>query len=99
MTNHAITTTNHMENNFHLSNKKAIYYNMKIFYESQGLDPFDYLPLTFHIKEGENDREFSKFLDVYNNPSKSNTLQKYTKLGTSMWIVKPGENTNRGCGI
>jgi len=29
-------TTNHQENNFHLSNKKAIYYNMKIYYESIG---------------------------------------------------------------
>lgn len=29
-------TYNHMENNFHLSNKKALYYNMKIYYESTG---------------------------------------------------------------
>ena len=29
-------TTNHQENNYHLSNKKAIYYNMKIYYESTG---------------------------------------------------------------
>lgn len=26
-------------------------------------------------------------------------LQKFPKYGTSLWIVKPGENTNRGCGI
>lgn len=26
--------TSHMENNYHLSNKKAIYYNMKIYYEA-----------------------------------------------------------------
>lgn len=88
-----------MENNFHLSNKKAIYYNMKIYYEAQGLDPFEYIPLTFHIKEGENDREFQKFLDVFNNPGKNQALQKFNKFGTAIWIVKPGENTNRGCGI
>jgi tubulin--tyrosine ligase len=35
-TSHSVLTYNHMENNFHLSNKKAIYYNMKIFYESIG---------------------------------------------------------------
>ena len=26
-------------------------------------------------------------------------LKKYPKYGTSLWIIKPGENTNRGCGI
>ena len=33
VSSHSFRTTNHMENNFHLSNKKAIYYNMKIYYE------------------------------------------------------------------
>mmetsp|Transcript_33811 Transcript_33811/g.32888 ORF Transcript_33811/g.32888 Transcript_33811/m.32888 type:complete len:128 (-) Transcript_33811:743-1126(-) len=58
---HQIMICNHMENNFHLSNKKALFYNMKIFYESQGLEYFNILPLTFHIKEGVNDKEFAKF--------------------------------------
>ena len=35
-TSHSVITYNHMENNFHLSNKKAIYYNMKIYYEAIG---------------------------------------------------------------
>ena len=35
-TSHHIITYNHMENNYHLSNKKALYYNMKIYYESVG---------------------------------------------------------------
>jgi hypothetical protein len=47
-----------MENNYHLSNKKALYYNMKIYYESIGQDWFNVLPLTFHIKEGPSDKEF-----------------------------------------
>lgn len=50
--------TNHMENNFHLSNKKAIYYNMKIYYEAIGQSPFENMPLTYHIKEGITDRAF-----------------------------------------
>ena len=58
-------TTNHTENNFHLSNKKAIFYNMKVYYESLNLNPFDYLPLTFNIKEGVNDKEFNKFSEVF----------------------------------
>lgn len=41
-----------MEGNFHLSNKKAIFYNMKVYYEAIKESPFDYLPLTFHIKDG-----------------------------------------------
>jgi len=34
-TSHHMITTNHMESNFHLSNKKALYYNMKVYYECQ----------------------------------------------------------------
>jgi hypothetical protein len=34
VTSHNLRMTNHQENNFHLSNKKAIYYNMKIFYDA-----------------------------------------------------------------
>lgn len=64
-TSHNIITYNHMENNFHLSNKKALYYNMKIYYESTGQDWFTVLPLTFHIKDGVNDKEFQKFTDVF----------------------------------
>lgn len=92
-------TANHQDNNFHLSNKKAIWYNMKVYYESLGENPFDYMPLTFHIKEGETDREFQKFLDVFKNPQANEDLMKYPKYGTGMWIIKPGENTNRGVGI
>lgn len=98
-TSHHMITTNHQENNFHLSNKKAIYYNMKIYYEATGQNPFDTIPLTYHIKEGENDREFLKFVDTFNNPQNNEVLNKYPKYGNSLWIVKPGENTNRGCGI
>jgi tubulin---tyrosine ligase len=57
-TSHSVITYNHMENNFHLSNKKALYYNMKIYYESVGQDWCSVLPLTFHIKEGPSDKEF-----------------------------------------
>lgn len=52
---------NHLENNYHLSNKKALYYNMKIYYESINVNWWEKIPLTFHIKEGVNDKEFLKF--------------------------------------
>jgi hypothetical protein len=52
---------NKIEDNFHLSNKKALWINMKHYYEAIGEDPFNALPVTFHIKEGLEDAEFIKF--------------------------------------
>jgi hypothetical protein len=48
----ATFSCNHLENHIHLSNKKALFYNMKMYYDSIGKDVFDYLPLTYHVKEG-----------------------------------------------
>lgn len=82
ITSHSYSTTNHQENNFHLSNKKAIYYNMKIYYESTQQCTFDYLPLTYHIKDGLTDNAFSKFEETYNSPSSHPDLAKYPAMGT-----------------
>lgn len=41
---------NKIEDNYHLCNKKALFVNMKNYYEALGEDPFDSLPVTFHIK-------------------------------------------------
>jgi hypothetical protein len=49
---------NKLEGNWHLSNKKALFLNMRNYYESINEDPFDYLPVTFHVKTGVNDPEF-----------------------------------------
>lgn len=59
------------------------------------------MPLTFHVKEGLNDPQFQKFEQLYNDAvgSKETVLENYPKFGKNLWIVKPGENTNRGCGI
>lgn len=54
-----------LENNFHLSNKCALFYNMKRYYEALGRDPFDVIPLTFHIKKATDDPEFHRFLSVF----------------------------------
>lgn len=54
--------------------------------------------MTFHIKEGPNDKEFLKFCEYFKDFDPS--LPGYFDcLGKAIWIVKPGENTNRGCGI
>ena len=56
------------------------------------MDPFDYIPLTFHIKNGINDPEWKKFLIYYNT-------RKSKKKCKNFWIIKPGEFSNRGQGI
>ena len=49
---------NRLEDNFHLSNKKALFFNMTQYYKQLGEDPFSVLPLTFHIEHGLSDPEF-----------------------------------------
>jgi hypothetical protein len=98
-TQHGVISTNHQDCNFHLSNKKAIYYNMKVYYESTGQHTFDYLPLTYHITEGVLSKEFEKFSNIFDNPDNSADLKRHPQMGTALWIIKPGENTNQGCGI
>lgn len=72
---------------------------MKVYYESTGQNTFDYLPLTYHITEGVQSKEFEKFANILENPETSPDLRRNPSSGTHLWIVKPGENTNQGCGI
>ena len=85
-----------MEDNFHLSNKKALFLNMRQYYDIQGLDVFQVLPVTFHIKNGDQDPEFAKFSEYYQAEEEKRTGKMNT---ANVWIIKPGENTNRGQGI
>jgi hypothetical protein len=78
---------NKIDLNLLLSNKKALFFNMKQFYAAMGENPFDYMPVTFHVT-GENDKEFARFCEY-----------QAKGVGGFLWIVKPGENTNRGNGI
>ena len=52
---------NKIEDNYHLSNKKALFLNMRFYYEAIGQNPFDALPETFHVKSGLDDPEFARF--------------------------------------
>lgn len=81
-----------LEDNFHLANKKALFLNLKTYYEGLGVDPFEVaIPLTFHIKQ-QSDPEFLRFQEVYNRYA-------LDKSNLNIWIIKPGENSNRGSGI
>jgi tubulin--tyrosine ligase len=48
--------------NYFLGNKKALFYLMRKYYQLQNKNPFDYLPVTFHIVKGEEDPEYQRFL-------------------------------------
>ncbi len=50
------------------------------------------LPLTFHIKSGLADPEYQDFKSTFTEFGKNPDFK-------NVWIVKPGENTNRGTGI
>ena len=81
-----------LDANYHLANKKAFFANLMQYYTALNLDPFEVaIPLTFHIKSCS-DPEFKKFEMCFNNFADKSTCQ-------NVWIIKPGENTNRGCGI
>ena len=64
-----------MEGNFHLTNKYALFFNMSKFYKSIGRDPFDVLPLSFHIKSGSTDAAFYNFLASYKEFEQKASLQ------------------------
>ncbi|OMJ79072.1 hypothetical protein SteCoe_20973 [Stentor coeruleus] len=87
----SIRIHNRLEFNFNLADKKYLYFNMKKYYSSIGEDVFDYLPLTFHIQNADDENGFSEFTRVFE-------IFK-TKKMMNLWIVKPGENCNRGNGI
>ena len=82
---------NKLPGNTELTNKKLLFSNMFSYYTSQNTNPFSKIPITYHISSGLQDPSFHSFLSDF----KSNT-QKNLK---NIWIVKPGENTNRGAGI
>lgn len=79
---------NKLEYNFEISNKKNLFFNLKKYFEDKGKNLFDVVPVTFHVT-GNNDSfsEFKKF------------FRENSDAGENLWIVKPGENSNRGNGI
>ena len=66
--------------------------NMKNYYEALDQNPFNSIPLTFHIKDGVNDPVYYQF---------KRSFEEYARMANykNVWIIKPGENTNRGNGI
>lgn len=91
----ALRTHNKLECNYHLTNKKNLLKSILLYSELMDIDPFLVIPVTFHIIDGIFDPEFAKFTDYYHK-----IASESEKTGLkNIWIVKPGENTNRGSGI
>lgn len=82
---------NKLPGNSELTNKKLLFSNMFSYYTNQGVNPFSKIPVTYHISSGLQDPVFQDFLADFKNIAQKNSK--------NIWIVKPGENTNRGIGI
>ena len=76
-----------------MSNKKALFLNVSTYYQAMGINPFEVaIPLTFNVKApSSSDQEYKKFLRAYKELEQSKDA--------NIWIIKPGENSNRGTGI
>lgn len=73
---------------------------MRAYYEAQNQNVFDSLPVTYHIKSPDS-AEYKQFIESYQNRQ---TLMQgldgdENKKIRNIWIIKPGEITNRGNGI
>ena len=87
---------NKLEFNECLSNKKELLLTMRRYYRAIGGKVFKKLPITFSVAR-EGDSEFKEFLKVFQKFEAKKTASKNGVQ--NIWIVKPGEFTNRGQGI
>ena len=66
--------------------------NMRDYYTSIGQDHSQIMPLTYVVENGLNDVEFDKFEEKFKHIQQQQSQE-------NIWIIKPGEDTNRGSGI
>jgi hypothetical protein len=81
-----------------LGSKKYLLHNLRNYYAQLGRDVFAHVPLTYHIQHGLVDIEFATFVRTFSQleEQKNNGVAPTLR---NIWIVKPGEETNRGQGI
>ena len=85
---------NKLEFNECLSHKKELFKSMKRYYQAMSLDVFEFMPTTFHVNSSK-DPEFLRFISYFNEISQ----KEQSNHSQNIWILKPGEDTNRGKGI
>jgi tubulin polyglutamylase TTLL1 len=61
---------NHLENNYVIGNKKALFHTMNKYYKLTKQNIFDYLPTTFHIESGLDDPTYMRFLNSFYEKAK-----------------------------
>ena len=65
---------------------------MRKYYKALGRDPFEVLPLTFHVRTGTSDPEFLKFIDMHKDIQvKQKAAQKEEKELKAKMAVLMGE--------
>ncbi len=53
--------------------------------------------MTFHVEKA-GDAEYARFVDYYNSCGDKEKGRR-KRRSKNVWVIKPGENSNRGCGI
>ena len=92
--------SNHFEGNYYLGHKKNMYKCLRMYYTLTNKDLSKIVPLTFHIKYGKTDLTFVKFQELYlQNERNIKRAESDNEGPKNVWIIKPGENSNRGNGI
>ncbi|CAJ1349635.1 unnamed protein product [Effrenium voratum] len=81
---------NHFEGSGLICTKKGLCESMMALFLQAKRDPFGALPLTF-IVHGSEDPQFAVFEEAFTSIAAGSKQ--------TMWIVKPAEWANRGCGI
>ena len=56
---------NHIDHHYHLSDKKTLFKNLTNYCKTKALDPFDYIPVTFHLEKGVNNTAFVDFMNYF----------------------------------
>jgi hypothetical protein len=64
-----------MEHNYHLSSKKCLFHNLRIYYLARGLELWDVVPETFHVEHGVHDLAIVDFEKRYNAVQKEINLK------------------------
>jgi len=81
---------NHFEGNAALCTKAGFCESWVEMFKAENKDPFDSFPLTFSIRTDQ-DESFKEFEEAFDTLAKEDNQK--------VWIVKPGDYSNRGSGI
>jgi len=82
---------NHFEGSSLLCTKRGLCESLVSLFLQASRDPFGATPLTFIVRGGSTDPEFAEFQAAFQAIE--------AEASQRIWIVKPAEWANRGCGI